>query len=646
MAREYLINRGSMEEEHTGHRIIRYRSSILLGIFVIIAFLLIVFLVTIVVTINSERDTDNKFATVEDKATRGAIISSDGYALSYSQKQYRAEVNTLSIDPKKRELFLNLFSIYSGIPRVEIESRFRDKKGNAIKGRIILSDNINVRLASDLISLGHKMNRMKIFRPLDRRKPHLVLGLDIIAYSEKRYFPHKKLLTPTVGYMQVKDENGYKSPVAIKGLEKAYSSYLSPDHNGLIKGKRDVLGTIIRTGKSKTTPRVDGMNLHLSIALNFQRAVEKAVDRIKRQVGAEEILVAVMDSKTGQVLSLASSERFDPDNIQQHDVKALNPNFSEYLYEPGSVIKPLTLSIALDNNRVDLSKKIKLGGKHKVNEKYTITDDGYFKSLTPRGIIIYSSNIGISKIAWRLTGKELYDGFRNFGLAQKSGIDLSKELDGKIKAPYLLDYPTYSANSAYGYGMYVNFMQLVKAYSAFNNGGIAVTPKIVDYLSDSRGKQYDINLDTYPLKACSPETAEILHSILMDVVEIGTGSAAQYDGLEVGGKTGTSHIAYKGKYIEEYHSSFYGFVNDKFGNKYTIGVLVIKPKKVYFASQTAAPMFYDVVSEMVRYEYLQVDEVLAKLHLSRRAKMRKRKREAYIRKIKAYNREHEIEDSE
>jgi len=633
-----------MEDEYTGNRIIRYRSSILLGIFMIIAFLLIVFLVTIMLTINSERDTDSRYATIVDKATRGSIISSDGYAVSYSQKQYRAEVNTLSIDPKKRELFFNLFSIYSGIPRWEIESKFVNSYGKAIRGRVILSDNIDVRLASDLRSLGHKMNKMKIFRPLNRNKPHLILGLDIIAYSENRYFPHKKLLTPAVGYMQIKDENGYKSPVAIKGLEKAYDSYLSPDNNGLVKGKRDVIGTVIRTGKSKTIPRSDGMDLHISIALNFQKAVENAIDKRKKQIGADEILVAVMDSKTGQILSLASSERFNPENIQQSDVKALNPNFSEYLYEPGSVIKPLTLAIALDHKKVDLSEKIKLGGKYRVNKKYTITDDSYFKSLTPRGIVMYSSNIGISKIAWRLSGKELYDGYRGFGLSQKSGIDLSKELKGKIKAPYLLDYPTYSANSAYGYGMYTSFIQLVKAYSAFNNGGMAVTPKIIDYLSDSSNKKYDINRDSYSLKACSAKTAQEVHDILIGVVEKGTGSAAQYDGLEVGGKTGTAHIAYKGQYIEEYHSSFYGFVNDKFNNKYTIGVLFIKPQKVYFSSQTAAPMFYDVVKEMVRFDYLQPDALLAKLDLSRRANMRKRKRDAYIRKIKAYNREHGIDE--
>jgi len=628
-----------MEEEYSESRIIQYRSSILLGMFMIITFLLTVFLITLFVTINSDRVTDNKIASIKNRAIRGSIISADGYSLSYSQKHYRAEINSQSIDPRKKELFINLFSIYSGISKEEIRDKFVDKDGKSIRGRIVLSSNVDVRLASDLKALGHKMNRLKIFRPLDKTKPHLVLGLDIIAQSETRHFPHKKILTPTVGYMQTKEDDGYKYPVAIKGLESAYSSYLMPESSGLVQGKRDALGTVIRTGTSRTTPRIDGMNIHLNISLDFQKAVERAIDKRKKQVGAEEIMVAVMESETGKIRSLATSERFDPDNIKQKDVKALNPNFSEYLYEPGSVIKPLTLSIALEHNKVNLAEKIKLGGKHRVNEKYTITDDSYFKSLTPKGIIIYSSNIGISKIAWRLSGKEIYDGFRDFGLSQKSGIDLSKELEGRIKAPYLLEYPTYSANSAYGYGMYANFMQLLKAYSAFNNNGVAMTPRIVDYLSDNHGRKFDLDPDVPSLRACSATTAQAINKILMSVVEVGTGTAAQYDGLDVGGKTGTAHIAYKGKYVEEYHSSFYGFVNDKFGHKYTIGVMVIKPKKVYFASQTAAPMFFDIVSEMVKFNYLEVDKVLAKLHLSQRARVRKQKRDAYIRKIEAYNRE-------
>jgi cell division protein FtsI (penicillin-binding protein 3) len=608
-----------MKEEYVENKIIRYRSGILLGMFLVITFLLTIFLINILFTINSDRHIKNKYATIKNRAMRGSIVSADGYLVSYSQKLFRAEVNTRSIDPRKKDLFINLFSIYSGIPKYEIEKKFINSNGKEIKGRIVITKNINVRLASDLKYLSKKMNRLKVFRPLDKSKPHLILGLDIIEDDESRYFPHHDLLTPVVGYMQTKDNDGYKYSVAIKGLEKTYDSYLSPSQDGFIKGKRDVLGTVILSGDSKIIPRIDGMDVHINIPLDFQKAVERAIDKRKKQIGADEILVAVMDSKSGAILSLASSERFDPKHIHQKDVKALNPNFSEYLYEPGSVIKPLTLAIALDNGVVDLYEKIKLGGKYRVNEKYTITDDSYFESLTPKGIVIHSSNIGISKIAWRLSGKELYDGFRAFGLAQKSGIDLSKELEGKIKPPYLLDYPTYSANSAYGYGMFVNFMQLLKAYSAFNNDGIAVTPKIANYLSDGNYKEYDIENDVPNLKACSTNTAMDIHNILVSVVQKGTGKSARYDGLEIGGKTGTAHIVYKGKYIDEYHSSFFGFANDKEGHKYTIGVLFIKPLRAYFASKTSAPMFRDVVKKMVEFGYLVPDKLQAQIDKQRRA---------------------------
>ncbi len=633
-----------MSKEIIENQLIRNRSVILLSSFGLIALLFLgIFLFTIALTVTSSRQTDNKFVTVENKSIRGEVISADNFVLSYSQKLFRAEINTRSIDPKKRDLFVKLFSIYSGMSEKEVLKKFVNRAGKNIQGRIVLNENIDVRLASDLRSLGYKMANLNIFRPLNPKKPHLVYGLDILPTSESRHFPHKNRLTPIIGYVQTKVNDDYKTPVGIKGLEKSYASYLEPEMNGFIKGKRDILGTPLRDGESQEQRRVDGMNLHLNINLDFQRSVEKVLDEMKAQVAAEEIMVAVMNSETGELLSLATSERFDPKHIQQKDVKSLNPNFSEYLYEPGSVMKPLTLAIAIDTGKVDLKKAIPLGGKFKVNKNYTISDDDYFKELRPKGIIMYSSNIGISKIAWMLTGKELYDGWKNFGLSKRSGIDLSKELVGRIKAPYLLDHRVHSANTAYGYGMFANFMQMIKAYSAFNNNGIAVTPKIVHHLSDKTGRVYDVNRDVSSLQACTSRTASIIHDMLLGTVNRGTGTAAQYDGLEVGGKTGTAHIAYKGHYIEEYHSSFYGFVNDKEGHKYTIGAFVIRPQKVYFASHTAAPTFQKVVDKLVKHNYLVVDKTLAKIHLAKRQAVRKQKRDAYVRKIQAYNKKHDIE---
>ena len=624
------------------NKMIRYRSAILLLLFIGIFLLFFIFLVNLAQKVSSSDELNSKIVKLENKAVRGKIISADNFVLAYSSKLFRAEINTRSIDPKKKNLFIKLFSIYSGMSEAEVKAKFVDKSGKAKSGYIYLADNLDYRLASDLKSLSYKMMKLKIFRPLNPKKPHVIHALDIVPFSENRYFPHKKSVTPILGYVRKTEEN-YRKSKGLKGLERAYSAYLLAEQDGKIEGKSDSLSTPLLNGESRETKRVDGLNLHLNIKLSFQKKVENVVDEMKSQTAAEEVMAAVMDSQTGQLLALASSERFDPAHIQQKDVDILNPNFSEYLYEPGSVMKPFTMAIALDHHKVNTRKPIKLGGKLVVTKHYTISDDDYFKELMPKGIIMYSSNIGIAKIAWRLSGKELYDGWRAFGLGRPSGIDLSKELAGRIKAPYLLKYKVHAGNTAYGYGLLVNFMQLIKAYSAFNNDGIAVTPKIVYQMSDQRGKRYPPPQTVASLQACTPKTANIIKDMLLGTVNRGTGTAAQYDGLEVGGKTGTAHISERGRYVEKYHSSFFGFVNDKFGHKYTIGVFVIKPKKVYFASQTAAPTFQQIVRKMVEENYLVVDHALAKRDLAKRKAMRERKRAAYLRKIKAYNKEHGIE---
>lgn len=620
---------------------IHYRSAILLILFIGIFFLLLIFLINFAQKLSDDKALENKIATIENKSLRGQIVSADGFVVAHSKKLFRAEVNAKSIDPKKKGLFIKLFSIYSGISEEALKERFYNKAGKLIKGHVVLTDNLDYRLASDLRSLAYKMHKLKIFRPLNKDKPHIVYGLDILPSSEERYFPHKKIMTPVVGYIR-NSEKKYRRAYGIKGLEKEYDGYLVGEQNGFVKGQSDVLKTPILTGESTRRVRKDGFNLHLNIELAFQKNVEEVLDKMKKQTAADEVMAAVMDSKTGAVLALASSERFNPERIRKKDIKALDPHFSEYLYEPGSVIKPLTMAIALDKNRVDLSKQIRLGGKLKVSDSHTISDDEYYEALTPKGIIMYSSNIGISKIAWTLSGQELYDGWRAFGLARESGIDLSKENTGRIKPAYKFNHKTHSSNTAYGYGLMSNFMQLLKAYSAFNNNGVVVTPQIVKYLSDQNGKRYAPYSEYPSYRACSAKTANTINDMLQAVVNRGTGTAAQYDGLEIGGKTGTAHITEKKAYVEKYHSSFFGFVNDKKGHKYTIGVFMVKPKKVYFASQTAAPTFAKIVGKMVEHNYLIVDKALARKHHAKRKELRAKKRAAYLRKIEAYNKKHGI----
>ena len=598
--------------------VIHQRKYKITGLFLILTIAMLIFLSSVLKTISSDRRIPSHNSTIHDRSFRGSIISADNYTLSNSQKTYQAVIRGTSIVPEKKEVFIKLFSIYSGMSVKDIRKRFKDRKGKEIKGNIILSKTIGARHAMQLKALAYKLRKLDVFQSIKTRSGVEVLyGLDIIENGESRRFPLKDVLSPILGYVGKKEENNYIRPKGQKGLERNYEKHITSKKDGYFKGKRDVSSRVIHDKNSIKKQRVDGLDLHLNIPLALQRRVEVMIDAMKINIDADEIIVGVMESKTGKVLSLASTERYDPSHITQKDIPALNPKFSEYPYEAGSVLKPITISLALEHNRVTPDTWFNtFNGRMKIGARRTITDDDKFDSLTVTNIIVHSSNVGTSQISWKLTGKEFREGLIKFGIAKQSGIDLSRDLPGQLKPLRLLDHKMHRANSSYGYGMLVTFTQLFKAYSAFNNDGIAVTPRIVDYLQDAKGNQYTLEPKVGDIQPIGKKTANQIHDILVEVVKRGTGVKAQYPGLEIGGKTGTAHIAKNGRYVREYHSSFYGFANDKFGNKYTIGVLVIRAKKryKYFASQSAVPTFKNIVRILAEQGKLKPDpEVIAKI---------------------------------
>ncbi len=593
--------------------VINQRKYKITGLFLILIIAMLIFLFSILKTISSDRHIPSYYAVIHDRSFRGSIISKDNYTLSSSQKTYQAVIRAESIDPQKKEVFIKLFSIYSGISVAKIRKQFKNKKGKTLKGNIVLSRTINSRHAMQLKSLAYKLRKLNVFRSIKNHAGiEVMYGLDIIENGERRRFPLKDVLSPVLGYVGNKSDGRYIRPVGKKGLERNYEKHITSKKDGYFKGKRDVSSRVIHDKNSIKMQRVDGLDLHLNIPLALQRRVELMIDTMKHNIDADEIIVGVMESHTGKVLALASTERYNPAHITQKDIPALNPKFSEYPYEPGSVMKPITLAIALNHKVVTPNTWFKTGyHKFQIGKKRFITDDDYFDSQTATDIIVHSSNIGISQISWRLTGKQYREGLLKFGIARPSGIDLSRDLPGQLKPLRLLNNQMHRANSSYGYGMLVTFTQLFKAYSAFNNDGIAVTPRIVDYLEDAKGRHYTLKPKVNDLHPVSKKSANEIHKILLEVVKRGTGIKAQYPGLEIGGKTGTAHIVKNRHYVKEYHSSFYGFANDKKGHKYTIGVLVIRAKKYhkYFASQSAVPTFKNITKILVEQDLLQPEEV-------------------------------------
>jgi len=316
----------------------------------------------------------------------------------------------------------------------------------------------------------------------------------------------------------------------------------------------------------------------------LQQQIESILSESQTLYEADEIMAAVMESSTGKVIAMVSSN------------SSSNAKFSAYTYEPGSVMKPITLALALEHNATTPETWFDTyGGRMKLEENRTIVDYEKFDSLTATDIVVHSSNIGIAQIGWKLTGKEFRDGLVKFGFSKPSGIDLGDDHPGRVKSIEKLNKKIHRANSSYGYGIHVTFAQLLKAYSAFNNNGVTVTPTLAD-----KGKEVK------ELQVISQKTASQVHNILLEAVKRGTAVKAQYDGLQIGGKTGTAFMVKNEQYISEYHSSFYGFANDAKGHKYTIGVLVIRAKEKYkyFASQSAVPVFKKIVESMVLDGYL------------------------------------------
>ena len=556
----------------------------------------LIFLGAVLKTVMENRHLPKLVIAEKNRAIRGSIISSDGYQVVYSNKLYKVAVNTRCIDPNKKALFIKLFSIYSGIPQWKIKKALRKK------GYTVLSYKIDTKTAYQLKILGRKLYQMDMFVPYKVGNRVIKQGLTILESGESRSYPYKDILTPIIGYVRKYEEDRYTKIAGVKGIEKYYERKIRPKQDGIIKGKRDIGNNIILNKEALIKRRYDGYNVHLNVNMLLQKNIENILDIHKKDLGAKEILAAVMESGTGKIIAIATSNRFDPKNITKKDYSALNAKFIEYEYEPGSVMKPITFALLLEHRLVSPLEVVRgYNGRYKLGKKI-ITDEHKAAWMSAENVIVHSSNIGIAQLAQRLPADIFWKGLRKFGFGQKTGIDLPYEHKGSIVPMIKLRSEIYKATTGYGYGMRATFMQLLNAYDVFNNEGIRPTPRIGSFLSNESGKKIPLPLPVMK-PVLSLKTATTMKKILQKVVEKGTGTVAKIEGLQIGGKTGTAHIVRKGRYVHIYNSSFFGFANDE-KSRYTIGVTVIEPKRLHFASQTAVPVFRDIVLELVNEGYL------------------------------------------
>jgi cell division protein FtsI (penicillin-binding protein 3) len=329
---------------------------------------------------------------------------------------------------------------------------------------------------------------------------------------------------------------------------------------------------------------------------SIKAKIDNIIVNANKTFESKDITISVMNSTTGEIIYISDNS------------KAI-----KHTFEPGSLIKPISIAIALDKNKVNQTEKFSAYNFTKPNKKglykrgkikvdgWTIGDDHQFDKhyLNLKEIIIHSSNIGTLQIAQRLSAREFLDGFHAFGFTKKTGIDLPYEKVGSLPSYNQLHAGenkgkdnVFKATSSYGMGMRTTFIQLLKAFNVFNNDGKMVTPYINTVPTTNK------------TQVISKQTANIIKEYLIATVKEGTGKNAYISGIEIGGKTATANKAINGKYKKKYITSFFGFVNTK-NNKYTIGVSINEPTATgkhwyyYYASNSAVPVFKDVVKAII-----------------------------------------------
>lgn len=346
-----------------------------------------------------------------------------------------------------------------------------------------------------------------------------------------RNYPNGTLAANLVGFLNYEGEGA-------TGLEYFLNDSLSGTP-GKQTYERAANGSRIPLGTTVVDPAVDGNSYRLTIDSELQFMVEQALNAQIKKVQAESGIVVVMDIKTGQVLAMAAAPGYDLNNPGKADPANTGNRAVGMAYEPGSVQKILTLAAVIDAGLADADTNVRVPGRLKSGDGYIkdVWDHGEIH-LTTRGIAAMSSNIGTILLTQQMKTEALYDKLREFGLGQKTGIELPGEATGSLPKR---DMPDYSRDQiAFGQGLSVTAIQEAAAIAGILNGGMYNTPTILQSATDSGGNPVALDRPA-PRRVVSEKTsatmASMLEGILYNQAHI---DDLGLDNYRTGGKTGTA----------------------------------------------------------------------------------------------------------
>lgn len=401
----------------------------------------------------------------------------------------------------------------------------------------------------------------------------------------RRFYPAGDVTAHMVGFTDL-DDHGRE------GVELAYDDWLAgvPGKRQVIKDRRGRLIKDVQVTKNAKAGKTLALSIDLRLQYLATRELRNAIVENEAKAGS----LVIMDVKTGEVLAMVNSPTYNPNNRRTMVPAAMRNRAIIDVFEPGSTMKPISMTTALDSGRWKPTDKVEVYPGTLQIGKYTIRDvtktEGPILDLT--GILINSSNVGMSKVAFDVGGEAIFRTMQRVGFGQYTGLGFPGERVGNL--PNYREWrKAETATLSYGYGLSVTALQLVHAYGALANNGRIVPLTIL---------KSDAPPDA--VQAIPENTAKTLQGMLQQVIEDPRGVyRARVPSYHVAGKSGTARktsIGTKGYAENSYRSLFAGF-GPMSNPRYAIVVVIDEPSKGgYYGGLVSAPVFSKVMSGTLR----------------------------------------------
>lgn len=421
--------------------------------------------------------------------------------------------------------------------------------------------------------------------------------------EENRIYPESSVAAHLLGFV---GKNDMGESLGYFGLEGYYNLPLS-GKPGFLEGERDALGSTILSGASSEISAIEGVDLKTHINKALQISVDKKLLEGIEKYGAKGGSAIIMDPKTGAILAASAFPSFDPKTYYDFSNENFKNPFVSDSFEPGSIFKVIVMAAGLDAGVIKPDTKCDICDRPLKIDKYEIEtwNRQYKADSTMTEVLKNSDNVGMAYVANHLGADRFYDYLDSFGIGRATNIDLQGEINGTLRKKGTwgdIDVATVS----FGQGVAVTSVQMLKSVAIIANGGVEVTPQVVDRL-EAPGWEEDIE-PVLGKRVLSEDAARDITAMMVEAAENGESKWTKLRGFKVAGKTGTAQIPIAGHYdAENTIASFIGFApaNDP---KFVMLVTLRQPQTSTWASETAAPLWYTIAHDLFMHFGIQPEE--------------------------------------